>query len=139
MITQRDIVIAELREMLATQEQSKSRYRRDHTVQASQEQISMSWEILSSLPVNAIGSVVEHSCTSNRQHQLPDPPLQRCISLASIKTELTIVGGCFKNRWGNFKDSDKLYSYVEGKWVEKYPPCQPNDTLVQLYMPILCS
>ena len=138
-ITQRDIEIAELREMLATQEcqQSKSYCRGDHTVQASpnsEEQISISWEILSSVPARAIvvvddivyfeydGSILEHSCTSNRQHQLPDPPLQQCISLASIENELTIVGGRFKNRWGNYKDSDKLYSYIEGKWVEKHPP-----------------
>ena len=111
-ITQRDIEIAELREMLAGREceQSKSHYRGDHTVQGSpnsEERISMSWEILSSVPANTIvvvddkvyfeydGSVVEHSCTSNRQYQLPDPPLQRCISLASIKNELTIVGGPF--------------------------------------------
>ena len=31
------------------------------------------------------------------------------------------MGGHFENRFGSDKKCNKLYSYVEGKWVEKYP------------------
>ena len=138
-ITQRDREIAELREMLATLdcEQSKSHHSGGRIVQASpnsEERISMSWEILSPKFVLAIavvddkiyfhfgGSVLEYISTSGHQYKLPDPPVNSLVSLVNIKNELTIVGGYFENRQRNFEDSNKLYSYIEGKWVEKYPP-----------------
>ena len=139
-ITQRDREIAELREMLATRDcaESQTHQRGGHTVQASpnpEERISMSWEILSPEFVSTIavvddkvyfaffGSVSEYIYTSGHQMKfLPAAPVKRFNSLVSIEDELTIVGGRFKTLWGNFEDSNKLYSYIEGKWVKKYPP-----------------
>ena len=138
-ITQRDREIAELREMLATRDcsQSQTHHSGVHTVQESpnsKEQISMSWEILSPEYVTAIvvvdekvyfnfgGSISEYIYTNGHRNILPAPPVNDAISLVNIKNELTIVGGCFKNKRGNWEDSNKLYSYIRGKWVEKYPP-----------------
>ena len=138
-ITQRDREIAELREVLATRDsaESQTRQRGDRTVQASpnsEERISMSWEILSPEFVSAIavvddkvyfdfcGSISEYISTSGSRNKLPDQPVNNGISLVNIKNELTIVGGYFTNRRGSYEDSDRLYSYIGGKWVGKYPP-----------------
>ena len=39
----------------------------------------------------------------------------------SVENELATVGG-FNDL--NSRDSNKLYSYIKGRWVEKYPPMQ---------------
>ena len=66
-------------------------------------------------------SVWEYNSTSQQWNQLPEHPLWG-FSLVSVEYELLTVGGFHKNKLKVMKFSNKLFSYVEGKWAEKYPP-----------------
>ena len=133
-IAERDSKLALLNEMIASQPKG------GHTAQATpnvKEQVSMSWELL---PVTHLSfaklvsavvrnkayfvsgsSIWEFTHTCNQWIQLLEPPACR-FSLVSVENELTIVGGYVENLLGKYKDSNKLYSYTDEKWVEKYPP-----------------
>ena len=52
--------------------------------------------------------------------ELPKHPLDD-FALVTVGKELTTVGGS-TNWFGDDRDSNKLYAFVEGKWVAKYPP-----------------
>ena len=101
---------------------------------------SMSWEDLSVPPDNfaatsaIIGdkayfkseslsfgeSIWEFTLTSGRWNLFLHP--LKHFSLVNIENELTTVGGCSQTELGISCYSNKLYSYIEGQWVEKYPP-----------------
>ena len=66
------------------------------------------------------GFVYEFNSSSQNWNLLPEHPLIG-FSLVSVENELATVGG-FNNL--NSRDSNKLYSYIKGRWVEKYPPMQ---------------
>ena len=138
-ITQRDREIAELKQSIVSkhEETGQSRPEERHTA-ASEEQLSMSWEILSpdtaasfcESAAAVIGDKVyfkmsqfifEFTFTTSHWNQLPDHSLSD-FSLVNVEDELTTVGGCNENWQGNFKHSNKLFSYIGRKWVEKYPP-----------------
>ena len=70
----------------------------------------------------SIGSIWEFNPTCNQWVELSDPPVLG-FSLVSIENELVSVGGFNRqeNRFRNLKNSNKLYSYIKGNWVEKYP------------------
>ena len=69
------------------------------------------------------GDIYEFSSTSQQWNKLPVHPL-RHFSLVNVENELVTVGGYNKeeNWLGQHNDSNKLYTYFQGKWVEKYPP-----------------
>ena len=146
-ITQRDKEIAELREIPATLQQTITqqdreivRLRSEHShVDVRQSHVSMSWEslsftaphlfaptsavvgdkvYLSSLNVPLIWQFTLTLCQLDNvsKHVLRD------FSLVNIENELTTVGGC-SDSWLGIRstDSDKLCSFIEGRWVEKYP------------------
>ena len=133
-ISQRDIEIAELRGLQSSKDIEQSRFKRQSTSD-SDEQLKMSWKILPkafefSLDVlsavvedkayfSKANSVWEFNSGSCQWNKLPDLPLMG-FSLVNIENELTTVGGFKDNRL--LSDSNKLYSYIEGKWVGKYPP-----------------
>ena len=143
-ITQRDKEIAELREIPATLQQTITQQDREivelrehmehDRVGTSQPYISMSWESLTSsatqfAPTSAVvGDEVYLSSLSDfhiwqftlsiRQWKILFKHVLRDFSLVNIENELTTVGGCCSVS----RHSDKLYSYTEGGWVEKYPP-----------------
>ena len=140
-VAQRDREIAELRGLLAStncDETSQLQYNimRGHTAQATvNSQINISWETLyTGSPGNirttsaVVGDKVyfcsehawEFTLTDSQWKKLYKHPLGM-FSLVNIENELTTVGGC---SW-LILDSNKLYSYIEGQWVEKYPP-MPN-------------
>ena len=133
-IFQRDIEIAELRGLQSSKDVEQSRFKRQSTPE-SNEQLKMSWKILpkalgfSSDVLSAVvgdkayfskaDSVWEFNSSNSQWNKLPDLPLMG-FSLVNIENELTTVGGFKDNRL--LSDSNKLYSYIEGKWVGKYPP-----------------
>ena len=150
-ISQRDIEIAKLKGNLESKncdEAIQSYTMRDYIGQAtfdSEEDINMSWQSLCTyatgnhtVPMLAVvgervyfssysllkfwntgASVWEFALTS-KWKRLREHPL-RDFSLLNIDNELTTVGGCSRSfAW--ISDSNKLYSYTEGQWVEKYPP-----------------
>ena len=144
-IIQRDREIAELREILADkngEEASIPHFEGSHSAQAtpnSKEQLTMTWEILPAGPrpeyyisqscvvggdkvcVVSGGSIWQFTFPS-QWNQLPDPPTYYDdFSLASIEDELTTVGGWYM-RLSSYRTSNKLQSYIRGKWVIKYPP-----------------
>ena len=139
-ITQRDKEIAELRQLLLNKKHEESKQLKcSHIVQAtpdSVQQINMTWEIIPDAPesFDKVSAVVgekayfkwarfiyELNLTTYRWDKLNDHQLLN-FSLVSIENDLTTVGG-FKENWrGTNADSNKLYSYIQGKWVEKYPP-----------------
>ena len=100
-------------------------------------ELRLSWKTLPTAPVTSfehasavVGekayfksarSVWEYNSTSQQWNQLPEHPLWG-FSLVSVENELVTVGGFYKNKLKVMKFSNKLFSYVEGKWVEKYPP-----------------
>ena len=146
-VTQRDKEIAELREIPTTLQHTITQQDREivelrellqHSrVEASQLPINMSWESLSSsaphlfAPTSAvvgdkvyllslpISNIWQFALTLGQWKIVYKHPL-RDFSLVNISNELTTVGGC-SGSWRT-TDSDKLYSYTEGQWVEKYPP-----------------
>ena len=146
-IFQRDQEIAELREIPATLQQTITQQDREivelreqiehNRVGTSQHYISMSWESLSYsasqfAPTSAVvGDEVYLSSLSDfhiwqftlslRQLKKFFKHVLRDFSLVNIENELTTVGGCCSESW-RITDSNKLYSYTEGEWVEKYPP-----------------
>ena len=134
----------------APKEPNQSHYR-DGIAQATpnfEGQLSMLWETLPAVPRNIYQtsaiidgqayfaspvSIYAFSVTNMNWSKLSDSPVvskgifgdpssMHYISLVSIENELTVVGGRFLNWLYTKKVSNKLYSYVEGKWVEKYPP-----------------
>ena len=134
-ITQkREREIAELRELLPNKDCEK-------VTPNSEAQLNMTWETLrAAAPESfdcvsaAVGdkvyfksesddfdSIWEFCTISSKWNKLPDHPL-RSFTLVSIENELTTVGGVFTNWLWKVKDSNQLYSFIEGKWVEKYPP-----------------
>ena len=162
LVAQRDVEIAELRELKAgmdCKELSSLRDKEDHKAQTTpviKEKLGISWETLSSSPkqlgcVSAVVgdkayfrsacffkkyfanyapvgpltlesgvSVWEFTLSSREWKQLPDHQL--CdFSLVSIDNQLTTVGGLEK-RLGCWKESNKLYKFVKGKWKERSPP-----------------
>ena len=98
--------------------------------------MSWQWETILSAPVSCfeqtsavIGekayfksalSVWEFDSASQQWNRLPEHTLSG-FSLVNIENELSSVGGFYSNILGVMKFSDKLCSYVEGKWVENYP------------------
>ena len=44
------------------------------------------------------------------------------FALVNVNDELTSVGGSYSNKLGTQKNSNKIYYYANGKWVEKSPP-----------------
>ena len=141
-ITQRDREIAELRQSLANEETNRLQCQENSIVKATDKQLSMSWKNISDGPklyvghlstvvgenayftprINYLGTVWE--CTSKMHwNQLSNHPLSLELSLVGIENELTTVGGIKHNRWVlDYNESNKLYRYIKGKWVEKYPP-----------------
>ena len=132
-IAQRDRVINKLREPTVIQVKGQT----DQDTPDSNELLHLSWKTLPTAPVTSfehvsavVGekayfksarSVWEYNSTSQKWNQLPEHPL--CgFSLVSVENELVTVGGFYKNILRLTKFSNKLFSYVEGKWVEKYPP-----------------
>ena len=132
-IAQRDRVINKLREPTVIQVKG-------HTAQDtpdSNELLHLSWKTLPTAPVTSfehesavVGekayfksarSIWEYNSTSQQWNPLPEHPLWG-FSLVSVENELVTVGGFYKNILRLTKFSDKLFSYVKGKWVEKYPP-----------------
>ena len=144
-ITQRDREVAGLRELVSSkdfEETSRSQFSKGHLpAQATpnfKQQLRLSWEILHDYITSCYGSVsavvgekvyfysggiYEISSTSQQRNKLPVHPLA-FFSLVNIENELVTVGGFTrKENWlGQMKDSNKLYTYSQGKWVEKYPP-----------------
>ena len=146
-ITQRDKEIAELREIPATLQHTitqqdgeivELRELLQHSrVEASQGPINMSWESLSFsatylfAPISAvvgdkvyllslpISNTWQFVLTLGQWKIVCKHPL-RHFSLVNISNELTTVGGC-SGSWRT-TDSDKLYCYIKGQWVETYPP-----------------
>ena len=139
-ITQRDKEISEVRNLQSSEETSHALG--NHIVQATpstEGQVSMSW---TTLPVNiaivsfeqssaVVGdkvcfklgkSIWEFASASNEWNQIPTSSHCSGFSLVSIENELTMVGGWFENFFGNYKCTNKLHSFIKGKWVEKYPP-----------------
>ena len=100
-------------------------------------ELRLSWKTLPTAPVTSfehtsavVGeiayfksarSVWEYNSTSQQWNQLPEHPLWG-FSLVSAENELLTVGGFYSNKLKVMKFSNKLFNYVEGKWVEKYPP-----------------
>ena len=138
-ITHRDREIAELRGLQASKDielPSRSQFNRQAT--PNSDELRMSWEILPkafevSMEEDIVSAVVgekayfsngmsvwEFNSSSSQWKILPEHPLLN-FSLVNIENELTTVGGGFKVNWLS-SDSNKLYSYIEGKWVGKYPP-----------------
>ena len=144
-ITQRDREVAELRELVSSKdrkETSQSPFKRGHLpAQAApnlEQQLHLSWKshhmdrISQCKSVSAVvgekvyfqsGNLYEFSSTSQQWKLLPVHPL-RCISFVSIENELVTVGGySSEENWlGQRNDSNKLYTYSQGKWVERYTP-----------------
>ena len=137
-IFERDIEIAELIGLQSSKEinvTNRSQFN-TQTTPDSNEQLKMSWKIIPkalefSLDVlsavvgdkayfSKANSVWEFNSGNSQWNQLPDLSLMG-FSLVNIENELTTVGGGFEDNWLS-SDSNKLYSYIEGKWVGKYPP-----------------
>ena len=118
-VTQRD---QEISELVATNEETQ--LSRHH--HAEIDQLHLHWEnnglsaVIGERAYFQSGFVYEFNSSSQNWNLLPEHPLIG-FSLVSVKNELTTVGG-FKNK--NSRDSNKLYSYIKGRWVEKYPPMQ---------------
>ena len=150
-ITQRDREIAGLRQLLANkecEEASRIQCNEGHTAQATptSQQQYMTWQTLPIAPVafaqtSAVvddrayfkplegGSIWEFTSTIYQWKRLCDLPIKQGFSLVSIENQLTTVGGHYQNWKGHFKDSNKLYSYLDGKWVEQYPPMPTKRSL----------
>ena len=139
-ITQKDKEIAELRQLLLNKKHEKSKQlncsRIFQATPDSVQQISMTWEIIPDAPESfdkvsaVIGEkayfkwarfVYELNLTTRHWNRLNDHSLLNFF-LVSIENDLTTVGGLKENWRGTNTDSNKLYSYIQGKWVEKYPP-----------------
>ena len=134
-ISKRDKEINELRELTVNQ----AGYDRSQTAQNTHDtkELRLSWKTLPTAPVTSfehasavVGekayfksarSVWEYNSTSQQWNQLPEHPLWG-FSLVSVENELVTVGGFYKNKLRLTKFSNKLYSFEEGKWEEKYPP-----------------
>ena len=143
-ITQRDREVAEVRKLVSNkddEETSQSQFNKGHLpAQATLKlkyRLRLFWEsrrydyIYNCESVSAVvgkkayfdsGDIYEFSSTSQQLNKLPVHPL-RHVSLVNVENELVTVGGYNeKGNWlGQHNDSNKLYTYSQGKWVEKYP------------------
>ena len=133
-ILQSDREISRLRQLLARKDQEKtSQARVNDSLNFTWETFPLSFAYSSNYASSAIvhtkaffklsvGSVWEFNPTCNQWVELSDPPVLG-FSLVSIENELVTVGGFNRqeNWFNNLKDSNKLYGYIEGNWVEKYP------------------
>ena len=145
-INERDKEIAELRVLVPSKdgEETSQSFNMGHLpAQATpnfKQQLFFSWEIHQDDCIShceSVSAVVgekayfrskniyEFSPTSqqwNKWKLLPVHPLF-CFSLVNIKNELVTVGGFTRevNLLGQIKDSNELYTYSQGKWVEEYP------------------
>ena len=62
--------------------------------------------------------ISEYNSTDRQWYELPKHPIQG-FTLVSVEDELTTVGGYLNDE---SDVSNELYSYISGKWVERYPP-----------------
>ena len=64
--------------------------------------------------------VYEFDSACSRWSSLHDHPFHD-FTLVSVDNQLTSVGGAYENLRKEEKSSNKLYSYIKGKWAKKYP------------------
>ena len=66
---------------------------------------------------NSYGSKAVHEFSNNQWHKLPPCPITN-FSIVSVDDMLTTVGGASDTQLY----SNNLYSYINNKWVEHFPP-----------------
>ena len=146
-IIQRDREIAELRELVSSKdckEISQPQFNKGHLLSQAtpnlKQQLGLSWEIHHHDLISqceSVSAIVGDKAYfrsgnniiyefSSRSQQWSKLPVHPCISfsLVNIENELVTVGGFNgeENWLGQSKGTNKLYSYSQGKWVEKYAP-----------------
>ena len=156
-IDQRDREVTQLRQALASKnEESHDLSTRMHQVALQDEQATpmkpVTIESLPDAPVNieygssspvigdkayfsSYGSKTVYEFSNNLWHKLPPCPNSH-FTIVSVDDMLTTVGGQSDTQ----RYSNKLYSYINNKWVEHFPPMPtkrwspgavyPNNTLV---------
>ena len=133
-IDQRDREVTQLRETLASKkEESHDLSTRMHQVALQYEQATLKKPVtIESAPVNigsgssaVIGdkaylnnrSTTVYEFSNNHWHELPTYH-NECFTIVNVDDMLTTVGGRSDTQYY----TNKLYSYINNKWVEHFPP-----------------
>ncbi|XP_064405354.1 probable serine/threonine-protein kinase kinX [Halichondria panicea] len=138
-IDQRDREVSQLRQTLASKnEEIHDLSTRMHQVALQDEQATLMKPVtIQSLPevhvdigygssavtgnkayFNSFGSTTVYEFSNNQWHKLPPCP-NKDFTIVCVDDKITTVGGRSGTQRGY---SNKLYSYINNKWVEHFPP-----------------